>query len=372
MIFFAVAVEVAKMKPLLILAAGGTGGHVFPAQSLAEEMLEREWDVEFWTDRRGWKFASEFPSTVETKFIPSASPSRDGWRGRIVAPFVILIGIALAVFRLARLQPAAIAGFGGYAAFPILIAAWILRLPRLLHEQNGVLGRANRIIAPRVDLLACSLPGTKTPDGIQSVETGNPVRRQIHAAAHAFPESDGQMRILAIGGSQGSAIIDQLLPKAVALMDEKLRQRLSVVQQVRSENVSGAAATWKQVGMEVEMSTFFSDVAVRMAQAHLVICRAGASTVAELAVIGRPSILIPFAAAADDHQSANAAWLEGAGAAQVISEKELHPQYLCDVLVAVLKYPERLKAMADAARRVAYPDAAERLAEALIGACNAG
>ena len=297
---------------MLILAAGGTGGHVFPAQSMAEEMLQRDWQVELWTDRRGKGFVSRFPSAVAVRCLPSASPSRGGWAGRMTAPLVILCGVLVAAWQLARLRPTAVAGFGGYAAFPILAAAWMLRLPRLLHEQNGVLGRANRLVAPRMHLLACSLPGTKAPPAIRSMVTGNPVRRNVRDAAAALPATDGSLRILAIGGSQGSRIIDRLLPAAIALMEEGLRGRLRVEQQVRSENIADTGVAWQQADITVELSTFFGDVAARMARAHLVVCRAGASTVAELAIVGRPSILVPYAAAAEDHQSANAAWLEQA------------------------------------------------------------
>lgn len=355
----------AGSAPLLIVAAGGTGGHVFPAQALAEEMVHRDWQVELWTDRRGARYADGFPTAVSLRHLPSASPSRGAVTRRVLAPLKIGLGIVLGVLRMARARPAAVAGFGGYAAFPALMAAWMMRVPRLLHEQNGVLGRANRLIAKRVNIVACGIPGTDVPPGARVIVTGNPVRQQIRGASVPAVAGDDPLRILVLGGSQGSRLIDHALPAAVATLDRALRERLLIDQQVRPENIAETRSAWQRLGVKAEIAPFFCDVAARLARSHLVICRAGASTVAELAIVGCPSILIPYAAAADDHQSANAAWLAAAGAAQILPEATLTPHDLARAIGDIVRDPERHAAMAAAAARIAHPGAARDLAAAV-------
>ncbi len=217
----------------VILAAGGTGGHVFPAQALGEAMIARGWSVELWTDRRGLRFVGGFPPDIAIRKIPSATFSRGGL-GRVAAPFMILLGIVVSCIRIWGSRPTVIAGFGGYPAFPPLVAAWLTRIPRLIHEQNGILGKANRLLAGRVDAIACGAVSTRLPSSTVSVHTGNPVRANVMAyaeKAYEWPE-EGEVKILVVGGSQGARILDSYVPAAISRLDGSLKSRLFVSQQV--------------------------------------------------------------------------------------------------------------------------------------------
>ncbi len=359
--------------PLVVIAAGGTGGHMFPAQALAEAMLARGWRVRLTTDDRGARYAGGFPAAVAVETLPSASFARGGVLARVATPFRILAGVGRAVLRFRALRPAVVVGFGGYPTIPALGAAWILRLPRMIHEQNGVLGRVNAVFAPRVSAVACGTWPTRLPVGLDATHTGNPVRRAVAAFAGAAyaPPGVGQVTVLVLGGSQGARVLSQAVPAAMARLPEALRARLSVAHQARPEDAGAAAAAYAEAGIAAEVQPFFPDVPDRMAAAQLVIARAGASTLAELAVIGRPAILIPFAAAAGDHQSANARAMTEAGAAVTIGESALEPEGLARQIERILGDPETASGMARAALAAGRPDAADRLAE-LVEALRAG
>jgi UDP-N-acetylglucosamine--N-acetylmuramyl-(pentapeptide) pyrophosphoryl-undecaprenol N-acetylglucosamine transferase len=251
---------------------------------------------------------------------------------------------------------------------PALAAAWSMGLPRLIHEQNGVLGRVNRLFAGRVDAVACGTwPVTGAPAGASLVQIGNPVREAVRvmaeAAPYAPPAAGGPLRLLAFGGSQGAAIFAQVIPAALAALPDDLRARLRVTLQARPEHGAGAEAALKAAGIAAEVAPFFDDMPARLAAAHLVIARAGASTVAELGVMGRPAILVPFAAAMDDHQSANAAALSAAGGAEVVTEAALTPEGLAGDIARLSGDPARLSAMAAAARACGRPGATADLAD---------
>ncbi len=353
------------IDPLLIVAAGGTGGHVFPAQALAEEMLGRGWRVMLWTDRRGFRFSGNFPEEAEIRKIASATLSRGSALARLAAPVKMAAGIAVSWAQLRRLRPSAVAGFGGYPAFPPVAAACISNIPRLIHEQNGVLGRANRMLSAKVDIVVCGALSTDLPPGVKSVTAGNPVRSEVLAYAdtpYSWPET-GNVRLLVTGGSQGACIMDHAVPAAVGRLPEPVRRRLSVVQQVRPCHTRAVERYYREAGVACEISEFFEDVPRRMAEAHVIVARAGASTVAEIAVIGRPAILIPYAAAANDHQTANAEGLVSAGAAVAVSEKELSPERLMREIMALFENPARAEEMARAAGRAAMPRAAAKFAD---------
>jgi UDP-N-acetylglucosamine--N-acetylmuramyl-(pentapeptide) pyrophosphoryl-undecaprenol N-acetylglucosamine transferase len=358
---------------LAVLAAGGTGGHLFPAQALAETLIARGWQVRLTTDKRGARYAGGFPAEVAVEELPSATFARGGALARAAAPVRILAGIARAARRFRRLRPAAVVGFGGYPTIPALGAAWLLGLPRMIHEQNGVLGRVNAIFAPRVSAVACGTWPTRLPAGIDATHTGNPVRAAVTALAGApyEPPGDGGLRLLVLGGSQGARVLSQAVPAAVSLLPPALRARLSVAHQARPEDLAAAAAAYAAAQVAAEVQPFFADAPDRMAAAQLVIARAGASTLAELAVIGRPAILIPFAAAAGDHQSANARALVEAGAAVAIGESALEPAELARQIGRILGDPATARGMARAALAVGRPDAAERLAD-MVEALGAG
>ena len=349
----------------LVLAAGGTGGHVFPAQALGEEMLAKGWKVELWTDRRGLRFVGGFPPDISIRRIPAATFGRGGGIERLTAPVQILLGIIFSCLRAIRLRPTVIAGFGGYPAFPPMVAAWLTGIPRLIHEQNGILGKANRLLAGRVDVIACGAVSTALPKGVVSVSTGNPVRAEVAAKAGSPYEwpSDGPVRILVIGGSQGARILDCYVPAAVSRLPVAVKSRVFVSQQAGSFQRAIVERYYEEAGVGCDIRPFFDDVPEQIAKAHIVVSRAGASAVAEIAAIGRPAILVPFAAAANNHQTANAAGLVGAGAAIQVEEREMSADLLAAKLQEIIENPDGPIRMAAAARNVAQPDATEKLAE---------
>ncbi len=349
--------------PLLVMAAGGTGGHMFPAQALAEAMLRRGWRVKLSTDARGARFAGGFPHVVEIEQVSSATFARGGLMARAMVAPRIAAGVLGAIWAMRRDRPAVVVGFGGYPAIPAMAAAWTLRLPRLLHEQNGVLGRVNRLFARRVDRVACGTWPTDLPEGVRAVHVGNPVRARVaeRAGAPYIAPGDYPMSVLVIGGSQGARILSDVVPAALAGLPEALRRHLSVSHQARDEDLPRVSEFYAAHGIRADVQPFFHDIPRRMSEAQLVISRAGASSIADISVIGRPSILIPYAAAAGNHQAANARGLAQAGAAIVIPESRLSPEVLSGEVARVLSDPQGAQAMAAAALAQAMPDATARL-----------
>ncbi len=354
-----------EAAPLLVIAAGGTGGHMFPAQALAETMLTRGWRVRLATDARGARYAGGFPEAVERRVTSSATFAQGSALTRITAPFAIAAGSASSLAAMRRDRPACVAGFGGYPALPAMIAATLLKLPTLIHEQNGVLGRVNRMFAKRVDVVACGIWPTDLPEGAHHVHTGNPVRSAIRGrAGTVYPTpGDHPMGLLVIGGSQGAGLFARVVQDALALLDPELRARLALSQQVRPEDMERVQDACADLDMDADLKSFFDDVPERLASATLVISRAGASSVADITAIGRPAILIPYALAADDHQAANARGLVEAGGAFMIREDELTPEGLAGHITAILSDPEGAEAMARASLSQGVPDATDRLAD---------
>ena len=351
--------------PLLVIAAGGTGGHMFPAQALAEAMLRRGWRVRLSTDARGARYTGGFPHSVEIEQVASATFARGGLLARALVPARIVGGVLAATWRMARARPEVVVGFGGYPSIPALAAAWLLRRPRMIHEQNGVLGRVNRLFARRVDAVACGTWPTELPAGVAGTDTGNPVRAAVRARAGApyIPPGDYPMSLLVIGGSQGARILSDVVPGAVAALPGAIRRNLRVAHQARPEDADRVAAAYTEAGVEAEVQPFFRDVPRRMSEAQLVVSRAGASSVADIAAIGRPAILVPYAAATADHQSANARGLVDAGGAILIPEARLDAETLGAQLDAVLGNPEGAARMARAALGRGKPDATGALVE---------
>ncbi len=350
--------------PLLLIAAGGTGGHMFPAQALAEAMLAKGWRVRLSTDARGARFAGGFPTGVEITEVSSATFARGGILARLMVPFRILGGVIAATYRLWRDRPAVVVGFGGYPTIPALSAAVILRLPRMIHEQNGVLGRVNQLFASRVNKVACGTWPTALPDGVTGEPTGNPVRATVldRAGAGYIPPGDYPMSVVVIGGSQGARVLSDLVPAAIATLDPELRDRLRVAHQAREEDVPRVVAAYAAAAIPAEVEPFFADIPRRLSEAQLVISRSGASSVADISIIGRPAILIPFAAATGDHQTANAKGLAESGAAVVLAENGLDVAQLSREIAGILGAPERAELMARSALAQGRPDATIRLA----------
>jgi UDP-N-acetylglucosamine--N-acetylmuramyl-(pentapeptide) pyrophosphoryl-undecaprenol N-acetylglucosamine transferase len=351
----------------IVIAAGGTGGHFFPAEALASELLARGHRIVLMTDSRSGGLSSPTFAGHEQYVIRGAGiAGRGAWRGA-KAVGSLAAGVMQARGILARLSAASIVGFGGYPCVaPVLAMRLLFRRPSvILHEQNAVLGRANRFLAGRADMLALGFEGTeRVPRGARSEVTGNPVRTAITALSQtSYVAATDRIRILVLGGSLGARVFSDVMPSALGSLPDALRRRLSVVQQTRAEDIERVRAAYAANGIPAELSAFFPDVAARLVAAHLVIARAGASTVAELAVAGRPSILVPLPDAIDDHQSANARALAEAGGAWVMPQSGFTPEALTQRLTALLAAPAALVEAAVGARSHARPDAASRLAD---------
>ncbi|KIC47024.1 UDP-diphospho-muramoylpentapeptide beta-N-acetylglucosaminyltransferase [Ruegeria sp. ANG-S4] len=350
-------------KPYLLIAAGGTGGHMFPAQALTEAMLNKGWRVRLSTDARGARYTGGFPHSTEIVEASSATFARGGLAAKAMVGPRIAGGVSSMTFQMLRDRPDVVVGFGGYPSIPALGAATLLKLPRMIHEQNGILGRVNQVFATRVAHVACGVWPTDLPEGADGVHTGNPVRASVldRAAAGYIPPGDYPMSILVMGGSQGARILSDVVPGAIAALPEMLRGFIRVSHQAREEDGERVAAMYSEYGINADVQPFFQDVPRRMSEAQLVISRSGASSVADISVIGRPSILIPFAAAAGDHQTANARGLVQAGGAIMIPENALDVSALTQQITAVLTNPEAAQNMAHAALAAGAPDATERL-----------
>ena len=330
--------------------------------------------VQLATDRRGLRYADGFPEAVERIELRSGTFSQRGMRAKLTAPVRILSGILEARRRFRADPPTAVAGFGGYPALPALAAAWWLGLPRLIHEQNGVLGRVNRLLASRVDRVACGIwPVSNAPRGATLVHLGNPVRDKVLAVLDQpyTPPGEGRINLLVFGGSQGASVFAKLVPGALSLLPEALRQRLTVTQQVRPGDDGPVKSAYESAGVAAELAEFFDDMPRHIAAAQLVICRAGASTVAELAAIGRPAILVPYPHAMDDHQTANAMALVAPGGAILAQEAELTTDGLARHIRAVLLGPGQATHMASLAKAQGRPQAASDLAD-LVAALGKG
>ncbi|MFO1027383.1 MAG: undecaprenyldiphospho-muramoylpentapeptide beta-N-acetylglucosaminyltransferase [Acetobacteraceae bacterium] len=351
----------------IVIAAGGTGGHFFPAEALAAELLARGHRIVLMTDSRSGGLTSPVFSGHEQFVLSGAGLAGRGVLRGIAALVGLVRGITQARRIFNRLGAAAVVGFGGYPCVPPVLGAFFAghRIGIILHEQNAVMGRANRFLAPRAHRLALSVAATRlVPAHVTQEVTGNPVRPEIGALAQAGYEAPAErINLLVLGGSLGARVFSDVVPPALAGLPEALRRRLSVVQQCRKEDLDRVRAAYDQAGIAAELSAFFPDVAARLSAAHLVIARAGASTVAELAVAGRPAILVPLPGAIDDHQTANAAALADAGGAWVMPQPGFTAKVLTERLDTLLNDPAALSAAAAAARTQGRPDAAARLAD---------
>ena len=354
-------------KPLtIVLAAGGTGGHMFPAIAVGDALRARGHTVIAATDGRGQRFGAG----IETENV-TARVSGGAAIGKLTGLCKIGLGAGQAVMMLRRRKADVVVGFGGYPSLPTMLAAVLLRKPTVLHDQNAVLGRANRLLSGRVNRIATSFPNVKGAPGDAAVLTGNPVRGDIIAiGAEPYSTSaDGAaINLLIFGGSQGARIFSDVVPTAIAALPDDLRQRVRVVQQARPEDLERVQTAYAAANQQAEIASFFDDMPERFRTAHLVIARSGASTVAELAAAGRPAILIPYAAALDDHQTANAAALVEAGGAWLLPEANMTATAMAKLLTEILAAPDQLKSAAVAARQAARADAADALSDVIEAA----
>ncbi len=353
----------------IILSSGGTGGHVFPALSLAEELHGRGYEVVIMTDHRGKVFQS---ATGVSKVI--ALPT---WKGRgrlepIVLGLGLVVSFLLALVYMIRLRPKAVLGFGGYPSLPAVLSGYVMRIPTALHEQNAILGRANRLMVRFVTRLGLAYKSVKFAESFQDkvVPTGNPVRKSI-IAIRDIPyhpsKAEEPFRLLVIGGSQGARVFSSIIPQALCDLPADMRERLVVHQQCRKEFLDATIAAYHQSGISVDIRLFFEDMDSQLRDAHLVIGRAGASTVAELSVSGRPALLVPFPFAMDNHQQANAMSLAEDGAAWVVLERDFTPLKAQELLLKAMKDDKILRTMAQKMHGLGQPDAAAKLAQMVEG-----
>lgn len=356
----------AAIRPIVI-AAGGTGGHFFPAEALAGELGRRGYRVALMTDARSSGLRSPAFEGRETFVLRGAGLSGRGPVRAARGALALAAGMVQARGVLRRLQPVAVVGFGGYPSVaPALAARSLARRPVLvLHEQNAVLGRANRMLAPLADALALSFDGTRrVPSGSSAAVIGNPVRPALLASRQPYaPPHGNSVRLLVLGGSLGARVFSDVVPGALAALPAEMRARIEMVQQCRAEDLDRVRTAYAALDVRAELAPFFPDVAERLGTAHLVLARAGASTVAELAVAGRPALLVPLPHAIDDHQAANAAALEAAGGAWTMRQAGMTAESLCAKLVLLLSDPAGLAAVARAAASAARPCAASDLAD---------
>src|SRR6478609_5862360 len=357
--------------PLILLAAGGTGGHLFPAEALGVELIKRGFRVRLATDSRAVRYSGLFSRDM-IDVVPSETV-RSGSPWSLARTAVMLgYGTAVALNLVRRLKPAAVVGFGGYPTVPPLMAARLLGVPGIIHDANAVLGRANRFLSGRVNAIATSLPGVLDRDPSLAGKTttvGTPMRPAILAAAavpFASPEPNGPLRLLVVGGSQGARVMSDIVPGAIERLEPALWNRLVLTQQVREEDMTRVRAIYDRLKINAELAPFFSDLPARLASSHLVVSRSGAGTVAELGAIGRPSILVPLPGAIDQDQFANAGVLADVDGAIRIPQTEFTPDRLAAEISGFAAEPQRLAAMAAAARGAGRLDAAERLADLVM------
>jgi len=365
----------AKRPQKVVLAAGGTGGHMFPAQALARELLSRDIAVVLITDARGGGFGPDLPQ-VETHHIRAGAMAGAGIFNKLRSVAELGLGYLQARGHISRCGAEVAVGFGGYPSVPTIMAAAHRGLHVVLHEQNSVLGRANRLLASRAAVIATSfdrVDGVADADRGKLCFTGNPVREAIAAVGarpYAVPGDGDPLRLLVVGGSQGARVFNEVVPAAVAKLPEALRRRLTVHQQVPGEENEAVTAAYDSCGVEHELAAFFKDVPERLAAAHLVISRAGASTVAELAAAGRPAVMVPFPSATDDHQTSNAQALVEAGGGWLMPQSSLNADSLAERLGSLLSSPALLARAAGCARATARLEAARDLADLVCGIGN--
>lgn len=350
---------------LIVLSAGGTGGHVMPAQALALDLLSRGFRVEVFTDARGLKFRSLFGEIPMHEI--RAGTLGGGLPGKIRGMTDLALGVWQARNLLAKMKPSAVVGFGGYPSVPGVYAAQWLRIPTILHEQNAIVGRANALLARKANRIAISMPhirGLDDAERAKAIYTGNPVRPDIAALySRPYPALDeaGRLRILVMGGSLGASVFSRVLPEALAKLPSDHRARLHIVQQCRAEDIDNVRRLYEQAGINAHLQTFIDDVAGELEKAHLVIARSGASTVAEVTTAGRPAIFVPYPHHSDQQQKINADTVADAGGAWVMTENGFTAETVLARIETFLQNPSVLFRAAENARICGKPDAARKL-----------
>lgn len=355
-------------KNQIVLASGGTGGHIFPARALAEELTARGFEVTLMTDMRGEKYDELFPGVTILQ-VKSGSPSIGGFIGKVKAVGALIAGFLQSRKILRRISPLAVVGFGGYPSMPPTAAAASLGIPLVLHEQNAVLGRVNKLLAGYAKVIATSFDNTESADNETAnkmIYTGNPVRRAIlplFGKGYKSPVTNGPINLLVLGGSQGATILSEVVPVALSALPNDLKTRLRVTQQCRAEDIEKVRAIYQESEVEANLACFFDNVAELLEACHLAITRSGASTLSELTVAGRPSLLVPYKHAMDDHQRKNGENAVARGAARLILQDDFTVEEVIRQLTDLLRHPDCLSVMANAATSLGEIHAAEKLAD---------
>lgn len=351
----------------IVLTAGGSGGHVFPAEALAKELTTDGAEISFITDRRGNSFSGRFPDSKEYRIFAGAYAGKPLLK-KLWALFLMGAGILQSVLILRKIKPDAVVGFGGYAAFPASFAAGILKIPLILHEQNSVLGGANRVLGKRASLIATTFPDVeRIPAGIKTEYTGVPVRPEILSVRDQTYKPAAEMfNLLIFGGSQGASVFSRVIPAALTALPEDIKKRLRISQQCRAADLPAVQKAYENSGLKPELAPFFTDMADRLTQAHLVICRAGASSIAELSVAGRPALIVPILRSPDSHQLKNALFIAKNHGAFLCEEPDFTPEYLSDKMTEFVNTPQILTTAAEKAKELGKPDAVRLFAAAVL------
>ncbi len=358
-------------KNLIVLTTGGSGGHVFPAQALGAYLQQHKaCDMAFITDKRGQKRVTGALAKLPVYYVCASSVTGKGLFGKMAAAVKLVFGTSQAVRILLKLRPKLVVGFGGYASIPAVLAAQFLHIPVVLHEQNAILGRANRLLARRTRLIATSFtPTQQIPSEIATIQTGMPVRQEvIEKAGTAYPTDREEFRLLIIGGSQGARAFSDLLPKALVALPPELKGKLVLTQQVRLEDMDRVEEEYRNSGIKsLNLSPFFDNIPDLLASAHLVISRSGASSLAEFSMLGRPALLFPLPSAADDHQTANARVWTATGAGWLMVEKNTSAQAVTERMIQLMENPQILQRAAQCAQDAGSKTKADKaLADAII------
>lgn len=352
-------------KGSILLAAGGTGGHLFPAEALAHELNARGYSIELATDLRARKFADDFPA-ANIHVIKSATVGGKNPIALAKTAWSLFVGYRQCKAIIKKSKPLVAVGFGGYPTLPPLMAASRSGIPTLLHEQNAVLGRANRLLAKYSKGVAVGFKQVGATPSVPLIETGNPIRPMVDAVLdtpYPIRKASGKFRLVVFGGSQGASIFSEILPQALQLLPKQARSKISILQQSRIEDEEALKANYDALGIKAEVAPFFKNMPAEISKAHLVIARAGASSVTELAVLGRPSFLVPYPGSLDGDQANNAIAMREAGGAKVVKQSELSPQELADFIAQGIEKPALLEKMGAAAKKTGITDAASRLAD---------
>ncbi|AHC73861.1 undecaprenyldiphospho-muramoylpentapeptide beta-N-acetylglucosaminyltransferase [Candidatus Endolissoclinum faulkneri L5] len=358
-------------KRTIVLAAGGTGGHFYPTQALAELLVASGYRVVLITDTRGYSFKESLPD-IEVYIIKACGIAKLSIIKKIKGATKLLFGYFDACRLISELHPTAVLSFGGYACVPTVLAASRRGIPIILHEQNAIAGRSNQLLAKKASIIATSFERIEKiheQDQYKIILVGNPVRAEIRAIRTMDPPPltpDGPCEILVTGGSQGASIFAKLIPDAIALMPKRISSRIRIVQQARLNEINQVIAAYRKIGINADVSQFFNDMPQRLRAANLLICRSGASTLAENTVAGRPALLVPYPNSVDDHQTANARAVEAAGGGMLLPQANLTPKYLAQLLTDLLNNTKQLSYMSSAARAYGRPNAAKDLASILL------